>query len=195
MSTLGSAFFSAVRWLGERSALDLDLDCLRLPLPASRRYASSYPSFLLTLHGQLFFRDLLTPATCSFALAKTVEKKGASSPYLRFAKLALLWSLIALETGSAFVRTREYLSRSGASLSATQSEELASKVAGFARSSAVKSDGVGKAKQTLEMVGTALYMIPMLRPLGLSTLFLALPLAIESVARKVSSIYFSEERA
>jgi len=48
-----------------------------------------------------------------------------------------------------------------------------------------KADHVGKAKQTFEMVGTALFIIPYLRLLGLVLLLLALPLAYESVRRKI----------
>lgn len=187
-------FFDGVlaRWWAKRKAgakalepeVEYDSATKTLSVPSSRRQRirEQYGQYIDAILDKVYVVPVWV-----FALAKTVEKKGGSSVYLRAAKLALLWSLIALETGSAFVRTREYLSRSGAVLSQAQSAELASKVAGFSRSSAVKSDGVGKAKQTLEMVGTALYMVPVLRPLGLATLFLALPLAVESVARKVTA--------
>jgi len=48
-----------------------------------------------------------------------------------------------------------------------------------------KADGIGKAKQTLEMVGSALFVLPWLRHAGLLLLSLAVPLAYESVRRKV----------
>lgn len=61
------------------------------------------------------------------------------------------------------------------------------KVEGFDFStSAVKADHVGKAKQTFEMVGTALFILPWTRYLGLAFLFLAVPLAYESVRRKIT---------
>lgn len=49
----------------------------------------------------------------------------------------------------------------------------------------MKADHVGKAKQTFEMVGTALYIVPFTTYFGLALLFLAVPLAYESVRRKV----------
>lgn len=48
-----------------------------------------------------------------------------------------------------------------------------------------QADHIGKAKQTFEMVGTALYVIPLTRYIGLVLLILAIPLAYESVRRKV----------
>jgi hypothetical protein len=51
--------------------------------------------------------------------------------------------------------------------------------------SAVKADHIGKAKQTFEMVGTALFCLPLTRYGGLLCLILAVPLAYESVRRKV----------
>jgi len=53
--------------------------------------------------------------------------------------------------------------------------------------SAVKADHIGKAKQTFEMVGSALFIIPITRYLGLILLSSAVPLAYESVRRKVNS--------
>jgi glycerol-3-phosphate cytidylyltransferase-like family protein len=50
-----------------------------------------------------------------------------------------------------------------------------------------QADSIGKAKQTFEMVGTALFIMPGFRYLGLLFLFLALPLAYESVRRKVKN--------
>lgn len=49
----------------------------------------------------------------------------------------------------------------------------------------MQADGIGKAKQTLEMVGSALFVLPWLRHAGLILLALAVPLAYESVRRKV----------
>merc|ERR1711884_204763 len=52
-------------------------------------------------------------------------------------------------------------------------------------SSAVKADHVGKAKQTFEMLGTAFFIIPSTRLLGFILLVPAIPLAYESVRRKI----------
>ena len=49
----------------------------------------------------------------------------------------------------------------------------------------IKSDHVGKAKQTFEMVGTALFVIPLTTYLGLIFLLLAAPLAYESVMHRM----------
>lgn len=63
----------------------------------------------------------------------------------------------------------------------------APKVEGFNFStSAVKADHVGKAKRTFEMVGTAMFILPWCRYLGLAFLLLAVPLAYESVRRKIT---------
>ena len=50
-----------------------------------------------------------------------------------------------------------------------------------------KADHVGKAKQTFEMVGTALFIVPIFRYFGLILLLLAMPLAYESVKRKINT--------
>jgi phosphatidylglycerophosphate synthase len=87
----------------------------------------------------------------------------------------LLWLILA-ETASGCVRFQAYFT---CAISPPRVE-------GFDfSSSAVKADHIGKAKQTFEMVGTALFIIPWLRYLGLALLLLAVPLAYESVRRKV----------
>lgn len=49
----------------------------------------------------------------------------------------------------------------------------------------IQADHIGKAKQTFEMFGTAFYVLVPLRYLGLLLLSAAVPLAYESVRRKV----------
>jgi len=78
---------------------------------------------------------------------------------------------------SACIRFRAYFTAGGVPAPKVEGMDFSS--------SAVKADHVGKAKQTFEMLGTALYVIPFLRYFGLLFLFLAVPLAYESVRRKV----------
>lgn len=110
---------------------------------------------------------------CWIALLSTVP---ASNSLKLVQYFSLLWLIVA-ETASACVRFQAYFSSGGVP---------APNVEGFDFStSAVKADHIGKAKQTFEMVGTALFMIPWTRYLGLLFLLLAVPLAYESVRRKV----------
>lgn len=89
----------------------------------------------------------------------------------------ILWCLIFAEVASGSIRFRAYY---------TAQSIPAPIVSGLDFStSAVKADHIGKAKQTFEMVGTALFMLPYLRILGIGFLILAVPLSYESVRRKV----------
>eukprot|EP00522_Entomoneis_paludosa_P011278 CAMPEP_0172447166 /NCGR_PEP_ID=MMETSP1065-20121228/6530_1 /TAXON_ID=265537 /ORGANISM="Amphiprora paludosa, Strain CCMP125" /LENGTH=424 /DNA_ID=CAMNT_0013198397 /DNA_START=26 /DNA_END=1300 /DNA_ORIENTATION=- len=88
-----------------------------------------------------------------------------------------LFFLILAETASACIRFRAFFTSAGVSAPTTKGFDFSS--------SAVKADHVGKAKQTFEMVGTALFIMPWTRYIGLLLLVLALPLAYESVRRKV----------
>merc|ERR1712228_231504 len=54
-------------------------------------------------------------------------------------------------------------------------------------SSAVKADHVGKAKQTFEMLGTTFFIFPFTHLIGLLILIPAVPLAYESVRRKITN--------
>jgi len=82
------------------------------------------------------------------------------------------------ETASGTIRFQAYFTSPGV---------VAPKVEGTLdfSTSAVKADHVGKAKQTFEMVGTSLFMISLTRYAGLLLLILAMPLAYESVRRKI----------
>lgn len=111
---------------------------------------------------------------CWIALLHVVQE----SNYLRWLQYFILFFLILAEVASGCIRFRAYF---------TSVAVPAPKVEGFDFStSAVKADHVGKAKQTFEMVGTALFILPWARYLGLSFLFLAVPLAYESVRRKIT---------
>jgi len=117
--------------------------------------------------------DKVFVAPCWIILLSTVESSGFTKLFHFFT----LMSLICTETASAFVRFRSFYQSSGIT---------APKVEGFNFSnSSVKADHIGKVKQSLEMVGTALTILPQLKPIGLLLLSLAVPLAYESVRRKL----------
>jgi phosphatidylglycerophosphate synthase len=100
------------------------------------------------------------------------------SNHLRWLQYTVLLFLSLAEVASGCIRFRAYF---------TSVAVPAPKVEGFNFStSAVKADHVGKAKQTFEMVGTALFILPWCRYLGLVFLLLAVPLAYESVRRKIT---------
>lgn len=111
---------------------------------------------------------------CWIALLTTVPSTGRFH-FVQY--VALLWLILA-EVASGCIRFKAYFTSGGLP---------APKVEGYDFStSAVKADHVGKAKQTFEMVGTAFFMIPWVRYAGLPFLLLAMPLAYESVRRKVN---------
>lgn len=98
---------------------------------------------------------------------------------MRWLQYTVLLFLILAEVSSGCIRFRAYF---------TSVAVPAPKVEGFDFStSAVKADHIGKAKQTFEMVGTALFILPWLRYFGLFFLILAVPLAYESVRRKITT--------
>lgn len=110
---------------------------------------------------------------CWIVLLTTVQHSSA----LKLLQYFVLMWLIVAEVASACVRFQAYF---------TAPSVAAPTVEGFDfGSSAVKADHIGKAKQTFEMVGTALFVLPWCRYAGLALLMLAVPLAYESVRRKV----------
>lgn len=105
-----------------------------------------------------------------------------STSYLHIPQYICFIFLILAEVASGCIRFRAYFS--GVAVPAP-------KVEGFDfSSSAVKADHVGKAKQTFEMLGTAFYLLPWVRYIGVAFLSLAVPLAYESVRRKVNQRVF-----
>lgn len=117
--------------------------------------------------------DKLFVVPCWLVLLNTVP----TSTYFRIIQYLTLTFLATAEISSACVRFKAYFTSGGVP---------APKVEGFDFSnSAVKADHVGKAKQTFEMVGTALFIIGFTRYLGLLLLMAAVPLAYESVRRKI----------
>lgn len=100
-----------------------------------------------------------------------------ASSYFNFFQYLALFSLILAETASGCIRFQAYFTAGGVPAPAVQGFDFST--------SAVKADHVGKAKQTFEMVGTALFCLEFTRYAGLVFLLLAVPLAYESVRRKV----------
>ena len=111
---------------------------------------------------------------CWIALLHSV----ADSTHFVLLQYAALIALVLAETASGCIRFKAYYTTGGVA---------APRVVGFDfSSSAVKADHIGKAKQTFEMVGTALFILSSwTRYIGLILLWLAVPLAYESVRRKV----------
>lgn len=111
---------------------------------------------------------------CWIALLHSV----ADSTHFVLLQYAALIALVLAETASGCIRFKAYYTTGGVA---------APRVVGFDfSSSAVKADHIGKAKQTFEMVGTALFILSSwTRYIGLILLLLAVPLAYESVRRKV----------
>jgi len=149
------------------------------PSMKTKRLAAQYGQYIDAVMDKLYVVPLwLTCLQCG-----TIDYKRFRWFGLGGWKTSILWTLILTETYSAYIRTKAYHSSSGALIPARVRDSL-----NLAASSAVKADGVGKAKQTFEMVGSALYLLPLspLRGLGLTTLTLAVPLAISSVMRKLA---------
>ena len=107
---------------------------------------------------------------CWFSLLYRVQS-------LHILAYSTLFFLILAETSSACIRFQAYFSAAGVPPPKVEGLDIST--------SAVKADSVGKAKQTCEMLGTALFCLSWTRYLGLAFLLLAVPLAYESVRRKI----------
>ena len=114
-------------------------------------------------------------APCWLALLHSVP----SSSHIQWAQYITLWALILTETASGCIRFKAFYTSNGIPAPAVKGLNFST--------SAVKADDIGKAKQTAEMVGTALFILPGVRYLGLLLLAAAVPLSYESVRRKVNS--------
>lgn len=114
-------------------------------------------------------------APCWLALLHSVP----SSSHIQWVQYIVLWCLILAETTSGCIRFKAFYTSNGVPAPAVQGLNFST--------SAVKADHIGKAKQTFEMVGTALFILPGVRYLGLLLLAAAVPLAYESVRRKVNT--------
>ena len=98
---------------------------------------------------------------------------------------AVLLILTTAEVISGAIRFRAYFTSVGVSVPTIKQGGAIGK--DEFSSSAVKADHIGKAKQTFEMIGSAMYVIPLLpfKLFGLLLLSAAVPLAYESVRRKI----------
>jgi phosphatidylglycerophosphate synthase len=112
---------------------------------------------------------------CWISLLSTVPSAGC----VRTIQFIVLWCLILTETASGCIRFKAYYSSNGVAAPTVKGLDFST--------SAVKADHIGKAKQTFEMVGTALFILPLLRYAGLLLLAAAVPLAYESVRRKITT--------
>lgn len=110
---------------------------------------------------------------CWISLLSTVP----NSSHVNTIQYAIVWSLILIETASGSIRFKAFYTSNGITAPVVKGLDFST--------SAVKADGIGKAKQTLEMVGSALFILPIFRYAGLLLMSAAVPLAYESVRRKI----------
>lgn len=139
------------------------------PIPSwvIARRNSTYGGFVDAICDKAFV------VPCWIFLLSTVE--GGALPNI---KQIILWCLILTEVTSGCIRFKAFYTSQGTAPPAVKGLDFSN--------SAVKADGIGKVKQTFEMVGTSLFMLPYLSVLGVAFLFLAVPLAYESVIRKIT---------
>lgn len=120
--------------------------------------------------------DKVFVVPCWIYLISRVEESTNST--WKILQYIALWCLILAETSSGAIRFRAFYTAPAVSSPKSSSD--------FS-SSAVKADHVGKAKQTFEMLGTAFFIIPATRFIGFMLLVPAIPLAYESVRRKITT--------
>jgi phosphatidylglycerophosphate synthase len=100
-----------------------------------------------------------------------------SASYFVIPQYLVLLALILAETFSSCIRFATFYMASGMPAPIVEGYDLSD--------SKVTADHVEKAKQTFEMVGTALFMLSFTKYIGLLLLMGAVPLAYESVRRKL----------
>lgn len=96
---------------------------------------------------------------------------------LRLLQYVTLIGLCLAEAASGCIRFKLFFTSSGVPAPVLEGLDFST--------SAVKADQISQAKQTFEMVGTALFILPLTRYLGLLFLVLTLPLAYESIRREM----------
>ena len=123
-------------------------------------------------------------------MLSTIQQSSVSELWHRLVlvQYGVLLMLITAEGSSGAIRFRAYFTAVG--VSAPIIKQGGSGAIGDAdefNSSAVKADHIGKAKQTFEMFGSAMYVLPFVvfKLFGLILLIAAVPLAYESVRRKI----------
>ena len=102
----------------------------------------------------------------------------STTRYLRIVQYVTFICLILAETASGSILFKAYYTAGGMPAPLVDGFDFSS--------SAVTAHHVDKAKQSFAMVGTALYILPYTRYMGLFLLCLAVPLAYESVRRKTT---------
>lgn len=117
--------------------------------------------------------DKVFVVPCWICLLATVPDAG----HVRTLQYLVLWTLILTEGASGSIRFKAYYSSNGVTAPAIKGLDFSS--------SAVKADHIGKAKQTFEMFGTAFFVLSPFKYLGLILLTAAVPLAYESLTRKI----------
>ena len=138
-----------------------------IPSMVQAQRQQSYGGFVDAVMDKTFV------APCWIALLHVVP----TTTYGRIPQFLTFLCLILAETTSGAIRFKAYFTASGMPAPPVQGLDFST--------SAVTADHVGKAKQTFQMVGTALYILPPTRYVGFLLLFLAVPLAYESVSRKI----------
>jgi phosphatidylglycerophosphate synthase len=119
--------------------------------------------------------DKVFVVPCWIYLLSTVPSSSIGLYWLQY---IVLWCLILTEVSSGTIRFRAYFTLGTVATPKVQGLNFSS--------SAVKADHIGKAKQTFEMLGTTFYVLPSIfRSVGLLLLTAAVPLAYESVRRKI----------
>eukprot|EP00594_Rhizosolenia_setigera_P018145 CAMPEP_0178968514 /NCGR_PEP_ID=MMETSP0789-20121207/18315_1 /TAXON_ID=3005 /ORGANISM="Rhizosolenia setigera, Strain CCMP 1694" /LENGTH=397 /DNA_ID=CAMNT_0020654489 /DNA_START=76 /DNA_END=1269 /DNA_ORIENTATION=+ len=172
------------RYWVEKKAQEKELDSLAISQSSSATEEEYMVESMVTMQRNKTYGgfvdavcDKAFVVPCWIYLLSQVSGSSSSS-YVEAIFYVILFCLILAEVSSGTIRFRAYF---------TSLAVPAPKVDGMDfSSSAVKADHVGKAKQTFEMLGTALFTIPPLRYFGTFFLFLAVPLAYESVRRKVT---------
>jgi phosphatidylglycerophosphate synthase len=118
--------------------------------------------------------DKVFVVPCWICLLASVPDAG----HVRILQYVVLWALILTEAASGSIRFKAYYTSNGVSAPTVTGLDFSS--------SAVKADHIGKAKQTFEMFGTAFFVLSPFRYFGLLLLAAAVPLAYESVRRKIN---------
>jgi len=117
--------------------------------------------------------DKVFVVPCWICLLATVPVSG----HVSILQYIVLLVLILTESASGSIRFKAYYSSNGVTTPTIKGLDFSS--------SAVKADHIGKAKQTFEMFGTAFFVLSPFRYFGLVLLTSAVPLAYESMRRKI----------
>ena len=134
----------------------------------------AFGDFIDTLSDKAFM------IPCWISLLHVIPTTG----FLRAIQYSTLLGLVLVETASSYYSFKDYFTASGVAVPKVPDGFLEQ----FVSPSSVTTSQVEKARQTLEVVGTVLYIIPLTRYLGLLLLLLAVPTAYDGVRRKSQSL-------